>query len=172
MAVGKNISSNINWSTNYLVLISLATSLLVLLVIIRKEMTNAIRKTNNLAKEINGNNDHHAPEDPEVLKSKMNDLREEVKKVNKELVTTKKIAMPILYILASFLILSFFLVFEFTSSVNMKNLHFEQSLTIIAPEVEDHEIKLLKAEWLQIESRVDFNRITSKIDSIQMAIKN
>ena len=43
---------------------------------------------------------------------------------------------------------------------------FQNALTIIAPHVDDIEIKKLKSQWVQMERREDFDRIKNRIDSI------
>lgn len=99
----------------------------------------------------------------DVLEADINAMKERVEKRDTNLI--------IGYILVVFLVALLFSNYAMTKSVVSENINFRNELIKLEPYADDFELKKLKAKWVDMNNKADYNSVIEKLKTFQKEIE-
>jgi len=74
------------------------------------------------------------------------------------------------YILSAFVVVLLFSNYAMTKSVINENTNFRNELIKLEPFANETELKILRADWVEMKSKTDYNRVIEKLNSLQKGV--
>jgi len=99
----------------------------------------------------------------DVLEADIISMKERVEKRDTNLMT--------IYILAVFLVVLLFSNYAMTKAVVNENINFRNELIKLEPYASDFEVKMLKANWVEMKTKADYNSTIEKLKTLQKRVE-
>lgn len=128
----------------------------------KDKISHRLKETEKLEKQLQGSTLEEV-KSKEEIESSIKNMKSDLSKLLSRTEFYKKILFPFIFLVA---ISYVFLIarYSMVSIANDRNTKFKNRITVLSVYLSDLEIKRLKAEWTQMRTNNDFNKIGKTID--------